>query len=390
MRQFDLTSGRRMKRVRARHDIFFLGEVDLPATGVELSMRRTEDYQDTLKKKLMEAAAQVAISQMAISIGSEIAFSVASTAAAAATTAGAAALAAGASASTAAIAGSSVVPIVGWAVAAIIAIGTFVGGRIGKRRAEEAIADGKKQIQRYGDETQATVKAAQMAVADAEYPAAESLAASNAPLEGLGSFLGIRKSQITHAVAKAQVYSIQKPGQLLLRTGQMGARLVGDKRGEEYAKMREKKWVANSDRVQKMFERKLDNPYKMVANDIDTIGRTVSGQQVAYVTQKKVGELVKRAKQDMDEYRDKTLAAINTPEYREAVRVNIAKGLRGDPDFAGKVNEIRARDKMIDSEFMSSQQVAAAAPGNVANSTGGSGLLATAATIASAFFLLRP
>lgn len=393
--QYDLTSGRRPIPLRPHYQHrrpapFFLGDEGLPETGVDLEMNRVENYQDHMKKRLMEAAAQVAISQMAIGIGAEIAFAAASTAAAAATTAGAAALAAGATASTAAMAASSVVPIVGWAVAALIAVGTFIGGRIGKKRAEEAINDAKRDIQSYGEATQKQISDAQMAVAVQEYPAAESLAASSTPLEGLGAFLGLRKKKITHAVAKAQVKSVQVVGQVYLRALRYGSQAVGWKKGADYAKYREKKWVANSKRVQNMFERKLDNPYKMVAHDLDTIGRTVSGQQVAHVTRDKARTLVAKAKQDMDEYRDKTLAAINTEEYREAVRVNIAKGLRGDSSFASKVSEIKARDKMIDAEFMSSQQVAAAAPDNVAGSGGGGGLMATAATIASAFFLLRP
>lgn len=392
--QYEVTSGRRAVPLRPHYQhrrpaMFFLGDEGLPETGVDLNMHRTEDYMDTMKKRLLEAAAQVALSQMAISIGTEVAFAAASTVAAGATAAGAAALAAGATASTAAIAAGSVIPIVGWAAAAVIAIGTFIGGRIGKRRAEEAVRDGKKKIEAYGKLVQDQVKSAQMAVAVQELPAAESLAASSEPLDGLGSFFGIRKKQITHAVSKAQVKSVQVVGQAILRTGAAGAKLVGDKRGEEKAKKWEAKWNANSDRVQKMFERKLDNPYKMIAHDLDTIGRTVSGQQVAHVTKQKVAELVKKATQDMNEYRDKTMAAINTQDYREAVRVNIAKGLRGDPSFASKASEIRARDKMIDSEFTSSQQVAAVT-GNVAGQAGGGGLMATAATIASAFFLLRP
>ncbi len=395
MRQFDLTSGRhgvRMRPTRRRQEVFFLGDVDLPDPGVSLQMTRTQDYQNAMKKSLMEAAAQIALSQMAISIGSELAFSIASTAAAAATTAGAAALAAGATASTAAIAAGSVVPIVGWAVAAVIAVGTFVGGRIGKRRAEEAIAGAKEEIQKYGDQIQAQIQSAQMAVAASEYSAAESLAVSNTQLDGLGdlgSFLGITKAGITNAVAKLQVLTVQKPVQALLRTGQIGAKLVGDKRGAEKAAALERKWNANSQRVADLFARKLENPYKMLAGDLDKIGRSVSGQEVAHVTQQKARELVKRAKQDMDEYRDKTMAAINTPDYHEAVRINIAKGLRGDPAFLSKTDEIIARDKMVDAEFNSARQVTAALPPGAAPAGGGS-LLATAATIASAFFLLRP
>ncbi len=395
MRQFDLTSGHhgaRMRRVRRRPEVFFLGDVDLPDPGVDLQMTRTADVMTTMKKRLMEAAAQVALSQMAISIGSELAFSAASTAAAAATTAGAAALATGATASTAAIAAGSVIPIVGWAVAAIIAVGTFIGGRIGKKRAEEAIAGAKEDIQKYGDQIQAQIQDAQMSVAAAEYPSAESLAVSNTVLDGLGdlgSFLGITKAGITQAVAKLQVLTVQKPVQALLRTGQIGAKLVGDKRGAEKAADLERKWNANSKRTEELFARKLQNPYKMLAGDLDKIGRVVSGQEVAHITQQKARELVKKAKQDLDEYRDKTMAAINTPNYHEAVRINIAKGLRGDPAFLAKTDEIIARDKMVDAEFNSARQVTAALPPGAAP-TGGGSLLATAATIASAFFLLRP
>lgn len=397
MRQFEIRSGVDGVRMHPREyrfnpESFMLGDEPLtPSTGVTADMKRTEEVMDTMKKRLLEAAAQTAVAQMAISIGTEVAFSAASSAAAAATAAGSAALAAGATASGAAIAAGSVVPIVGWAVAAVVAIGTLVGGHIGKKRAKAEVQRGKKEIQRYGDAMSAEIKAAQLAIAQEEYPAAVELAQSGQPLDGLGglgSFLGIRKKHITKATAKAQVASVKYVGKAVLKTGEVGARLVGDERGVAKAKKWQRKWEANSDRVEKMFARKLENPYTMVARDLDTIGRTISGQQVVHVTREKVNELVKKARQDMDEYRDKTLAAMNTAEYREAVRVNIAKGLRGDPEYAAQVRQLEAQDKMVDAEFMSSQQVGAAEIAMARESglpvpTGKGDFLTTAATIAS-------
>lgn len=380
-----------VSRVR-RPAPFFLGD-DVTDTGVSLTLSRVEQQTKEMKRKLTETAAQVAVSQMAISIGTDIAFAAANTAAAAATAAGAAALAAGASASSAAIAAGSCVPIIGWAAAAVIAIGTFIGGRIGKRKAAEEVEKGKREIQDYGDKINAEVSDAEAAAGDQEFAAGKALADSGQPLSGLGSFLGISKRDVTQTLAKAQVLTVQKPIQAILRTGQLGARLVGDKRGAEMAKKWEDNWNRNSERVADLFARKLDNPYTMLAGDLDKIGRTVSGQEVVHVTRQQIAKLVAAAKKDMDEYRDKVMSTMAQPEYREAVRVNIAKGLRGDPQFASQVNEIAARSKMVDAEFSSSQQVAAA-ENQVAKatgtSTGGAGLLATAATLVSAFFLLRP
>jgi hypothetical protein len=138
-----------------------------------------------------------------------------------------------------------------------------------------------------------------------------------------------------------------------------------------------------------MFEKKLQNPYHMLAEDVDAIGRTFSGQQAVHVIRNKLGSMVAAAKRDMDTFRDKTLAMVASPGFHEATRTSLAKGMRGDPEFAARAQELQARDKMVDSAFNSSEQVSAAvdlAKGKQPGST--SGLLSTAAAI-GAFLWLR-
>jgi hypothetical protein len=223
-------------------------------------------------------------------------------------------------------------------------------------------------------------------VADEEWPAAERLAVSGQPLEGLGSFLGIKKSDITQAVAKVQTKTVGEVGKVILRTGRVGAQLVGDKRGEAMVRKQEDNWNRNTKRVEKMFAEKLNNPYKMIAHDLDTIGRTVSGQQIVHVMKQKIAQLLAAAQRDFDAYRAGAIAQASTPEYRETVRIDLAKGLRKDPDFERKAAEIKARNKMIDAEF-SPTALASSVP---QGPEGGGGLLTTAAGLVGAFFLFRP
>jgi hypothetical protein len=241
-------------------------------------------------------------------------------------------------------------------------------------------------------QAQQQVRDVQMRVADEEYPAAETLAASGAPLNGLGSFfesIGLTKQNITRTVAKAQTKSVGVVGKAVLRTARVGAQLVGDKRGEEIARKQEDNWNRNTKRVEEMFAQKLQNPYRMIAHDLDTIGRTLSGQQVVHVMAGKIADLIAAARRDLDEYKANAISMAATPEYRDAVRTNIAKGLRDDPDFASKAAVINARNKMLAAEF-SPSSVAASVPTGPEGKASGASLLATAASLVGAFFFLRP
>jgi len=190
-------------------------------------------------------------------------------------------------------------------------------------------------------------------------------------------------------VAKAQTKSVGVVGKAILRTARVGAQLVGDKRGEEMARKQEDNWNRNTKRVEEMFAQKLQNPYRMIAHDLDTIGRTLSGQQVVHVMAGKIADLIAAARRDLDEYKANAISMAATPEYRDAVRTNIAKGLRDDPDFASKAAVINARNKMLAAEF-SPSSVAASVPTGPEGKASGASLLATAASLVGAFFFLRP
>ncbi len=346
----------------------------------ELKLDQMNQQAALMKKRMIEAATEQAVAQMTVSIATGIVFDTAAGVAAAT----GAAVAAGMTAATAA----SVVPIVGWVVAALIAIGTLVGGSIAKKQIHKMIEGAKDEIQGYGRRVQATVQAAKNQVGEDEWAAAQALAASGQPLEGLGGF----KDMFTHAIAKAQTKSVQVVGDAILKTGAAGARLVGDKKGEAKAKKWNDAWDRNSKRVDEMFAKKLNNPYHMFAEDIDAIGRTFSGQQAVHVVRNKIGSMVAAAKRDMDEFRDKTLSMVGTPEYHEATRINLAKGLRGDPQFAQRAQELQARDKMVAAAFTSNDQVTGVvntAQGKPADAGGGAGALGTAAALIGAFFMFR-
>lgn len=351
--------------------------------NVDASSPNSDTVAGGMKKSLLIAAAQVAVAQMALSVGADIAIGAATTAAATATAAGAAALAAGATATSAALAAGSCVPIVGWAIAAVIAIGTYIGGEVAKRQTKKLIEDVKTKIAAYGNLINQQVQTQQLALATQQYPAALALATSGQALQGLGSFLGITKAGIIHAFSEAQTKSVQLVGDAILKTGAAGAKLVGDKRGEALAEKKQAAWDKNSQRVEVMFEGKLQNPYKMLAQDVDTIGRSVSGQQTVHVVRIKTTELYNASVRDMNAYRDKVFAAMQTPEYLQALTVNIAKAMRGDPTFSAQATQIDAQQKMLGNVFNSVQQKASTS-GNAG------GILAAGAAALGTFLFLRP
>lgn len=338
----------------------------------EMDLTNTERQTKQLKKELTRAAVETAVAQTAASLAVDVGVAIALQGATVA----------------AAMAAGSCVPIIGWAAAAVIAIGTLISSNVSKRHIKKILDDTKQKIQIYGDKTQDAVRAEENRIADAEFPAAEKLAQSGEPLGGLEGWLS--KKKITHAVAVLQTKSVGIVGKAILRTGRFGAHLVGDKKGEARARKYEQNWDANTKRVQEMFERKLQNPYTMIAHDLDTIGRTVGGTQAEHVVKKKAAQLLAAAMKDMDLFRDKMLANFQTEDYRHAVRTNLARGMRGDPQYAAQVTELQANKKMLDATFASpvmAEQVVAASTVNPPPSA--AGLVGTAAAI-GAFLFLRP
>lgn len=345
-------------------------EPQLQMTGVEQQTR-------ILKQRMIETATTQAVVQMGTSLAVDTAFA-----------AGGAAFGAAAAVGMSAAAAASVVPIVGWAVAALLVVGNLIGSHVAKKRMKEVLNDAKMKIEQYGAQTTATISEAKSRVGEEEFPVAEKLAASNAALDGLDGWFS--KKKILHALSVAHVKPVQYAVKGVLRTGQIGARLVGDKKGAEKAKRWEEHWDQNSKRMEGLMADKLSNPYRAFAQDLDHVGRTFGGQEGVHVMRQRAGKLVEAAKHDMDVYRDAMLAKISSAEYRDATRTNIAKGLRNDPGFAARATELQARDRMLESGFSSSVQVPATTDlvqGKPVGTSNATSLLSTAAAIGAFFWL---
>lgn len=348
--------------LRSRYALRALG-----ADAPEMSFTNTERAAASLKQGMTEAVVQTAVAQTAASTAAEIA------------TQGVAI--------TAAIAAGSVVPIIGWALSVAIAIGTMIGAAKAKRDVAKILNDVQVQLKAYGDQTTATIKAAQDQVAQQEFPAAQQLADSRQPIDGLGGIFN--KSFWTQAVTATVLKPVEYVGKAVLATAKGAAKLTGDTHGAAFLAKQQQNWDSNSARVQDMLDHRLQNPYTGIAKDLDAAGRTLAGTQVTHVVRQKAAQLLAAAKQDLDGFRDKMLSMATTDDYHTAVRTNLAKGLRGDPQFALQVQELKARNAMLAATMTSSTasndvvQAASATPKPDAGS-----VLAKALTVAGILMAL--
>jgi hypothetical protein len=311
---------------------------NLPGTGP--AMTQTAAVTATMKSAIIAAAVEVSLAQTIASTAADLAISAATDAAGTAIVGTAVS---GAAATEACLAAGCCWPVVGWAFDALVIIGEFIASQSAKRQTAFVIQETKDHISAYGQKAQAEVDAMQLQIGEQQYPAAQALAASNQALSGLGGLPSWAREAISHF----QVETIKVVGDVIANTGIIGAKLVGDKRGEALAKKKKKAFDDNSDRVQAMFAGKLKNPYRMFADGIDDIGRTLGDTQGVHVINQKCSELQSAAEADIDAWRTQTEAALQTPTYADAVTTNIAKALRGDPGFLANVTTVSANDKML-------------------------------------------
>ena len=333
-------------------------------------MTQTMAVTATMKQAIITAAVETAIAQTVTSTAVDAVVAAATLAAAG----GAAAVAAaGTTAAAAALAAGSVIPIIGWAFDALVIVGEFIASESAKRQTKFVIQETKDHINAHAQQAQNEIDAEQMAIGQQVYPAAQQLAASNQALSGLEGL----PDWARNLTSKIQVELIKKVGDLILQTGAAGAKLVGDKRGAALATKKQAQWDSNSDRVQQLFAGKLKNPYRMFADGLDAIGRTLGDTQGVHVINQKCAQLQQAAFADIDTWKAQTEAAMNTPDYAQAVTVNIAKALRGDPGFLSQVTQLTANQKMLGTYFDGLN-------GTASSATGGGALVAMLAGVAGA------
>jgi hypothetical protein len=345
----------------------------IPNQGPTLT--QTAAVTATMKAAIITASVEVSLAQTVTSAAVDAVISAATTAAAG----GAAAVAAaGTTAAAAALSAGSVIPIVGWVFDVLVIIGEAIASESAKRQIRFVIQETKDHINAYAQQIQAQISSEQQAIGEQLYPQGQALAASNQALGGLDGL----PDWARQLVSKFQVESIKQVGDLLAETGIIGATLVGDKRGEALAKKKKKQFDDNSDRVQAMFSGKLKNPYRMFADGIDDIGRTLGGMQGVHVVNQKCQQLEAAAKADLDNWKTQTEATLNSADYQQAVVTNIAKALRGDPAFVATATQYVANNKMMVAYFDGLD-------GTATKATGAGALVATLGSVAAALWLFR-
>ena len=205
-------------------------------------------------------------------------------------------------------------PIVGWALSLVYAgVQAIVGSKY-QRESEALIGDFQNEMKATQAQFQAKIDAAANEAMRQEAPAAQQLALSNLPLEGLGEFGDIwsdAKDVIMRPVKEAQRIVKQVVGSPVYNT------------------------------VQKV----VGKPLEQVANKVEDAAfdarDTLTGRSAKEDVEKAIDKARGIAVGQMSEAANKAIAEINSPAYRQQLRINMAKQIRADPAVAAMLNQIK-------------------------------------------------
>ncbi len=239
-----------------------------------------------------------------------------------------------------------IVPPIGTIVGAVYAVVQYFVGSHYSARVKEVITSTVKSIKKKQQEAETAVLAATDAAYAQELPAAQALALSNQPLEGFMSSVGhafrsagkaIEKSAsqvkdvhllVTKKAVDAGVKVTMAPVHGVLRGA---ASVTGGSLSREVTR-----WDDKTHQDARGLIKYGGNP-ELTTN-------VITGKQQLIIAEKKCAELKKNAYAQIDKLRTETLAKIASPAYRQTLRVNIAKALRGDQSLYAEAARLDAEE----------------------------------------------
>lgn len=286
------------------------------------------------------------------------------------------------------------IPVIGEVVAALYALVNLIVGDIMKRKLKRVMDGIKSDILNYQKARQDEVHAAEDVMTNALWPEAAKLAVSNQPLEGLG-FVGdfwsnikdgTKKAvkQVVKAVVTVHTVPVKIIGQQTIKAVRSFASAVHDTNLASKLKGKEDAWGNEMDRSVEHTTAALTN-LNTAIEDAKRAVRIVTGEEQVRVASEKGALLKQKVFAQLDAYRNDVLATMQTPEYQQTLLVNLAKGIRGDPQMLESARYFQEQEALAAAKAgLPTGTVVQTVP---ASSSGG--ILAAAAAV-GAFFLFKP
>ena len=247
----------------------------------------------------------------------------------------------------------SFVPIIGTAIGACLTLVQYFTGKHYTKQTKEVIDKAVKQIKAKGASAEAETAAAYDLVYRQEFKAAQVLAASGVPLSGLGDFWSKSKKAVTRTGREIERISDSKVVKVLSRVASAPATLVvkvsrvatsGILKGvAEGASAVGMKGFARDVRK---FEEKGDAYAKQIQDITDMRNMTmlVFGRQGYLVAVKKTAALKNAAFAEIDRTKHESIATMQSPDGRAAMRKQTALTMRGDPETMSLIRQVLAEE----------------------------------------------
>lgn len=228
------------------------------------------------------------------------------------------------------------IPVVGTAVSIVLGVMMAMGNHHYKQKVQWVMAGLENDLNKLGASYQARLHSVKMAVFEQEKNAGIQLALSGATLEneslggGLGSWGGDKWRKTWKRVVNpvhhvsVLVKAIQKPAQGMLRQVQRITPDSVDRIIQKPINQMDKD-QRELDRIQGQMEEKL---------------ATLSGEQQWVIAQERAAQAHAAASKDMEAQYQAAVLNIQSPQYRQALQVELAKRIRSDPSMAALLSTI--------------------------------------------------
>ncbi len=282
------------------------------------------------------------------------------------------------------------VPIVGWALGIIYSVLQWFASKHVKRETTSIMNDLKVEIDQKNKQVQRQVHTEEDRIANELLPAAQALALSSAPLEGLGSlWTSVTGSVRTAAkqVSKAVVQVHKVPAKFAvdqtMKAAAGAARTVGAK-GVAAQLDRDRAHVDHAVEIAATHaEKDLGDPKEMDA-ELRRVAGYVNGDEQIRAAKEGAAKVRAKVFAQLAAAKADTLAQMATDKYRQNLTLSMAKAIRGDPNMlnAARVYQKQEQDAALRAGLPASTVVATVPSSNI-------GTIATVGAALSAFFLLR-
>lgn len=228
------------------------------------------------------------------------------------------------------------IPVVGWAAEAIMAVWalmTYLAAQHVKAAIKKIMADLKKAVSVKQKAVEADVHAVEDKISTEVFPAAQALAISNTPINGLGDIWqriggGIKKA--AKVVVKVHVAPIKAAGHETLKAAASISKAVGAKGLSKTLESKERVWDNVSAHAEKYASDRLGDP-RQIANDLRGLKEMMTGEVQIRKAQEGADKIKAKVFAMLELNKSDTLARMATAEYRDTLTKNIARSIRNDP-----------------------------------------------------------